>query len=290
MSRFSVTATVVAQNEEAWIEASILSIVDLVDEIVIIDDASEDRTLEIATSLSDKYEHIKVHSFPAKYTIENYGELKRFAISQSKNEWILRWDADFIAYDHDLNNISMMLDCAINGSFDVYLMQGPNLFGASNKFLVGKETFGYEPYVFKRSAVRIYCDGKFSDRFSINTGCTYTNYPKAAFLHMNLLKPLKKQVFRSRMTEFHIDIDKPVGVNTYWQWLHYKKSGEVIDDESKVINSAINYLKKREFELGDFDFERWGPHPKILDNYSHLIERYKVVESNGKFIIDHPEE
>ncbi|MGN5085067.1 glycosyltransferase [Aeromonas sp. 31P] len=292
MKKYNITATVVAQNEETWIEASILSIIHLVDEIIIVDDASDDKTLEIAKQLAERHSHIKVFSFPAKHTIENYGELKNFAIAQSKNEWILRWDADFIAYDHIDNNISMMLERTVSNDADAYLMKGPNLFGTSEHFLLGKETFGYEFYLFKKDAVKIYCDGIYSDRFKLNDGFKSEIYPKAAFLHMNLLKPLKKQLFRSRMVEFHVDKDKPKGIDSYWKWVHFKKTGEIIKDDSGIVKSSISYLKTRTFKLESFDFEKWGPHPNILSNYKCQIDKFKIdpkAELNEYFLI-HPEE
>jgi glycosyltransferase involved in cell wall biosynthesis len=72
-------------NEEARIEKTLKALVDWVDDIVIIDAHSTDRTCTIAHSLGVR---VIEHSF------EGYGLQKRFAEDQAKHEWVLALDAD----------------------------------------------------------------------------------------------------------------------------------------------------------------------------------------------------
>lgn len=82
-----ISACIVVFNEEGVIERCLLSIKDLVDEIIIIHDGEcSDKTLEIAKKFTDKV-----------FVREHIGEAEPhrvFALNQSRGEWILQIDGD----------------------------------------------------------------------------------------------------------------------------------------------------------------------------------------------------
>jgi len=83
----SITAIILTFNEEIHIERCINSIKDIVDEIVIVDSYSSDKTIEIATSLGAKvYQNTWV----------NYASQFNFAIDSCNitSDWLIRLDAD----------------------------------------------------------------------------------------------------------------------------------------------------------------------------------------------------
>lgn len=81
----NLTLLVPTKNEETCIEACILSAKDVVNEIIVIDSFSDDRTVEIAKSLGAKVIQRK---------FDNFSNQKNFAIPQASNDWILLLDAD----------------------------------------------------------------------------------------------------------------------------------------------------------------------------------------------------
>jgi len=85
MNKVSFTSIIL--NEEKYIERMIESVVDKVDEIVIIDGGSTDNTLRI---LRD-YPQVKVVSKVFNY---HFGDQRNFAIQQTKYPWVLMLDAD----------------------------------------------------------------------------------------------------------------------------------------------------------------------------------------------------
>ena len=53
------------KNEEDWIEKSISSIIDLVNEVVVVDNGSDDRTASILASLKQRFNtKLQVFTFP----------------------------------------------------------------------------------------------------------------------------------------------------------------------------------------------------------------------------------
>jgi glycosyltransferase involved in cell wall biosynthesis len=82
----SISAVIITKNEEKNIERCIRSIENVVDEIVIIDSFSTDKTRDIATSFS------KVVFVPHEW--EGYSRSKNFGHQVAKHPWILSIDAD----------------------------------------------------------------------------------------------------------------------------------------------------------------------------------------------------
>ncbi|PJE61715.1 hypothetical protein COU87_03165, partial [Candidatus Roizmanbacteria bacterium CG10_big_fil_rev_8_21_14_0_10_39_12] len=75
-------------NEEQNIQTPLDTAYELVDEIIIIDGGSSDKTIEIAKSYGDKVRVISVDN-PSNFLIN-----KQRAIEQATGDWILQLDAD----------------------------------------------------------------------------------------------------------------------------------------------------------------------------------------------------
>jgi glycosyltransferase involved in cell wall biosynthesis len=83
-----ISIIVLTKNEEKNI-LDCLETVSWADEVIIIDDYSEDRTVEIAESL--KLKNLKV--FQEKL-LNDFSKQRNFALAKARNEWVLFIDAD----------------------------------------------------------------------------------------------------------------------------------------------------------------------------------------------------
>lgn len=83
---FKFTVTIITKNNASVIEDCIKSVHNLADEIVIVDDFSEDKTKEICL----KYEKVRFIQNKLKSIIEQ----KQYATDLSANDWVLHLDAD----------------------------------------------------------------------------------------------------------------------------------------------------------------------------------------------------
>src|SRR5579863_1640236 len=79
-----ITATIIAFNEERNIARSIESL-RCVDEILVVDSGSVDRTVELASKLGARVVETHWHGYAAQ---------KNYAAEQAQNDWILSLDAD----------------------------------------------------------------------------------------------------------------------------------------------------------------------------------------------------
>jgi glycosyltransferase involved in cell wall biosynthesis len=85
MTKVPVSVVVITKNEERNMHDCLKSVVDWADEIVIVDDESSDKTVEIAKSYGANIYHRKM---------DNEGIHRNWAYSKARNEWVLSLDAD----------------------------------------------------------------------------------------------------------------------------------------------------------------------------------------------------
>ena len=80
-----ISAVVITRNEEANIEAALLSLEGIASEIVVVDSHSTDRTVKLARKHTDKV---------TERTWTNFADQKNFGNDQASHPWILSLDAD----------------------------------------------------------------------------------------------------------------------------------------------------------------------------------------------------
>ena len=80
-----ISACVISYNEEKKLEDCLQSLQPLVDEIVVVDSISQDRTVEIARRYTDRI---------IDQPFLGYLEQKNFAVDQASHDWILALDCD----------------------------------------------------------------------------------------------------------------------------------------------------------------------------------------------------
>ncbi|PWI57859.1 glycosyltransferase [Sulfoacidibacillus thermotolerans] len=116
MNRISLC--MIVQNEEQFIAQCLQSAVDLVDEIIIVDTGSTDRTLEICKSFG-----AKIYSFSWN---DNFSEARNAALSYAHGEWILVLDADD---ELSISTHDFIRDLLNQKSYDAFFFITKNLVG-----------------------------------------------------------------------------------------------------------------------------------------------------------------
>ncbi len=114
-----VSVTIITKNEEKNIKKCIES-VQFADEIILVDCGSIDRTISIAQQFGEK-----VKIFQKKWM--GYAAQKNFALSQTKNDWVLSLDADEQITSFLAQEIQKRLKLDV-GNFDGYYIPRKNYF------------------------------------------------------------------------------------------------------------------------------------------------------------------
>jgi len=87
MPKVPLSVVVITKNEENNIADCLNSVAGWADEIIVVDDESRDRTVEIARGFTDKILHRRM---------DNEGTHRNWSYAQARNEWVLSLDADEI--------------------------------------------------------------------------------------------------------------------------------------------------------------------------------------------------
>ncbi len=119
-NKIPVTCVVITKNEQANIEDCLRSVRGWVDEIIVVDDESLDRTVELAGKYADKV-------FSRKMEIE--GRHRNWAYAQASNAWVLSLDADERIQDKLSQEISQTLTADADISFSAFTIPRRNLLG-----------------------------------------------------------------------------------------------------------------------------------------------------------------
>ncbi|MBI4051391.1 MAG: glycosyltransferase family 2 protein [Elusimicrobia bacterium] len=83
-----ISVIIVAKNEQDHIGECLKSVVDWVEEVILVDDGSTDGTLQISSGFSN------VHIFKRGGQADGFERHRAFAIAQAGGDWILQIDAD----------------------------------------------------------------------------------------------------------------------------------------------------------------------------------------------------
>ncbi len=111
-----ISAMYFLKNEEEFAPFSIRSIYNAVDEIVVVDNGSTDRTRERISRFE------KVRWF--EYSTDDFSELGNFALSKCQGDWILKIDGDEVFYP-DIEQVLPVL--AEHDKIDVFTCRFFNL-------------------------------------------------------------------------------------------------------------------------------------------------------------------
>lgn len=107
--RFSISAIILTKNVEKNIVDCVRTVF-FCDEIIIIDDESEDRTIEITKNL--RREKIKIFSRSLE---DDFSAQRNFGLSEAKGEWVLFVDADERVTNKLKNEIIYLTRCSDRG-------------------------------------------------------------------------------------------------------------------------------------------------------------------------------
>lgn len=95
-----ISLCMIVKDEEEWLAQCLQSVKSIVDEIVIVDTGSTDRTIEIAKTFGAKIFHQPWEG--------DFAKARNFSIQQASGDWILVLDADEAIAEKDLQELKML--------------------------------------------------------------------------------------------------------------------------------------------------------------------------------------
>lgn len=240
--KHGLSAMMRLKNEEKWIHYAISSIIDYVDEIVVVLQNSSDKTEDIIRTFnSDKIKifYFPYDSFPSgsfhynflKNSIFNKAYYYNFALSKTNYSYVWKWDGDQAAYEERVKEIRDIVD---SKEFDIIHFFGYDIYGKDLDYLCTEPFCSNEPYIFKVSRRTFYFSGFKTEEFSYPLFFNFRkikiyNYKKPLFIHFKYVDGIEKW----------IDIFKfdPLLL----AWCKNKRKGSKFNDTyPKVLNNYFN--------------------------------------------------
>ena len=105
----SISLCMIVRDEERYLEQAIKSVWEIVDEIIIVDAGSLDRTVAIARKYTPNV-------FSYKWD-NDFSKARNFALSKATKEWILVLDADEVISKEDH---ALIKELTKNKQYDAY--------------------------------------------------------------------------------------------------------------------------------------------------------------------------
>lgn len=140
--RRGISAIIIAKDEEKYIRMCLES-VKWVDEIIVVDDYSTDKTVDIAKEYTDKI-------FGRR--LDDFSDQRNFAIEKAHGEWILSLDADEVVSEKLADEIKTMSDDTLDKYNGFYIPIKHYFFGKEIKY--GEWWPSYKKRLFKKGRGR----------------------------------------------------------------------------------------------------------------------------------------
>jgi glycosyltransferase involved in cell wall biosynthesis len=265
------------KDEEDWIRYSILSIKDFADEIIVGDNGSEDKSVEIVETLIDEGLNIKLYKYPDM----RINELTDFLLKKTSYRWVMKWDADFVARTTGKYSIVNLRKRLMDMDRKRYY-----LIMISHICLAG-DLFHQSP-----------------DELTHTEEYIYTNSDKLKFIHPGTCESLESPKYYTVVKfdgyySFHVDVKSSARMfaRKYWfDWMdlkdydafptvesyveyRIKNENKYKDLEEAKVQHVIEYCRK----LVPYDYKRFGEHPEIL---KEILPKpyYQVIYKEGVIV------
>ena len=125
----SISLCMIVKNEEMHIARCLDSVSELVEEIIIVDTGSEDRTMEIASHYTSK-----IYSYPWK---DDFSDARNYSFSKASMDYCMWMDADDVLEEIEKDKF-LQLKQTLSSDVDVVMMKYNTSFDEA-----GKPSFSY---------------------------------------------------------------------------------------------------------------------------------------------------
>ncbi len=125
----TVSLCMIVKNEEMHLARCLESVAELVDEIIIVDTGSTDRTVELAFRYTSK-----VYSHPWK---DDFSDARNYSFSKASMDYCMWMDADDILEESDKDKF-VQLKRSLSSDIDIVMMRYHTSFDEA-----GKPSFSY---------------------------------------------------------------------------------------------------------------------------------------------------
>lgn len=276
----AISLCMIVKDEEMHIARCLDSIADLVDEIIIVDTGSKDRTVEIASGYTSK-----VYSYPWK---DDFSDARNYSFSKASMDYCMWMDADDILEETQKEKF-LQLKQTLQPDTDIVMMKYHTFFDEA-----GRPSFTYFRERWIRNCSKYRWVGAVHEVIPLNGSILYSDLAichkkvKAGDPDRNLRiyrKMLKEGVVLDARQQYYY------GRELYYH-KQYKQAAAVFEQfllsedgwiENKI--EACSICAKCYFQMGQ---EQTGL-AVLLRSMSYDLPRAELCCEIGKYFLEHGE-
>ncbi|KAA3617576.1 MAG: glycosyltransferase [Calditrichaeota bacterium] len=261
----SISVCMIVRNEEKNIRKSLNTIKDFVDEIIIVDTGSTDRTVEIANEFGAKVFHFVWN--------DDFASARNFALKQAACDWVLNLDADhtFICDKENslkkpLENIKMLGLMINERTYD-----SDKSFQDSDRLLLFKNHCGFKYsgaiYEHPLKSIKEYAQkNKIAQPFGRIDNCRLDHHEKSNIKQTTKHKAVLKKAVKK----------DPDNYNYRFNFLLAQKDGGDNDSYKDELLKTVYRIEQNNPLLNESIVAIWGLFGDwvIEDNNSDSVEKF----------------
>lgn len=232
-----ISLCMIVKNEEKVIGRCLSSVAHLVDEVIIVDTGSTDRTKEIVAEYTSK-----IYDFE---WINDFSAARNYAASQASGEWILVLDADEYVDEENYKGFIQELKDD-NGIFDTYTAKILNFTGNFGENLVQN----FHDRIYKNNGEISY-HRKIHEQFQKNNGESLRNKNSSLLIfHSGYLNQTVNEKNKNQRNKELLDIEMNNGNQNAFDYFNIGNEYCSIGEYSKALESYLQaYKLKSDFRL-----------------------------------------
>lgn len=279
--KMGISAVVAMKNEEYTLPFCLESLIGFADQVIIIDNGSEDTSLSLARKF--KAEHgnkveVDIIEMPGALL----GDCREAGLKATRYHWHLRWDADMVAHNDGPNNIQSLRNKILKDSRP-RTIQLPriNLCGDLFHTQHQKDWDEGEPILIWFNRHICYKEfGKF-DTVRVPKYYTQLKEEKNYYFHCQGLKSDTNLIHRFHYFHWrenfnlYNDSNRPEGLQSYERFVDERNLFLFETSDWKKIK--YRYQRQCVQDLVKFDKEKFGEYPKVLSS--------ELLKGNQRFMI-----
>jgi glycosyltransferase involved in cell wall biosynthesis len=285
--RPGISAVVAARNEDYTISFCLRSLVGFADQIVCIDNGSDDATLQRMQEFQQRHGaqvQVDVLSLPGALL----GECREAGLAASRHEWHLRWDADMVAKTTGPESILQLREKVLEDDRPrAYQLPRTNLFGdLHHAYRHVSVVDPGEPILVRFSRGLHYREfGKF-DVIRLPLHYDQVRERRRYYFHLQGLKSDANLLHRFHYFEWRRAVNAARGVVERSQLADFEefKRRRNLELFGTLDPRAIKFRFGRQLMLvlRRFDAEEYGDYPEILKEELNTSQRFQVLYREGR--------
>lgn len=256
----SLSACLMVRNEESNLLRCLTSIKDIVDEIVVVDTGSTDKTVEIAESFG-----AKVYYHPWE---DNFSKHRNQSINYASNEWAFVIDADEeLVFDKDLPYIKSQLTKAVFSEYPAaaILVKDIQKGNVVMQFSSAR--------LFKKGEVEYH--GIVHNQPTVNGSAVFFPYMHIRHYGYDLIPEEKKKKFTRTVSLLNRRFrEDPTDYNCLFYLCQMYADSK---DHQKCLHYGEEYMKHRDKLVGGGNFNK-SVYFTVIHNYMKVGDKLKSRE------------